>query len=382
MTIFNSLVIIRFKLWVILDNWAMLDSALRTAHERHQTLMLLIATWAGGAKADVPDWYRKMVGPNKTWKNYSWVVDPEDPRYAEYFGKLIAAVDKRYDGHPDLESVDVSIVGYWGEGAESNLLTQQTREALVNAYTDNFKKTPFIMPLTDAKTNKYGLSQANVGWRVDCLGDMGEFYPNWNHMLDYYPEGIINFGMQDAWEKAPISLEVCSVIETLKIKGFDADYIINQSLKWHISSLNAKSNIVPKEYWPLVNQWLKKMGYRFVLRNFSYPASVAPDGKLTFFSWWENKGVAPIYKKNFLLAIRLINKKRSQVLVTDANITTWLPGDNVYDDSVFIPLDMPLGVYDLQIGIVDRQSHEPKVNLAIEGRDPEGWYPIGKMEIK
>lgn len=69
-------------------------------------------------------------------------------------------------------------------------------------------------------------------------------------------------------------------------------------------------------------------------------------------------------------------------MITDADITTWLPGDNLYDDAVFIPFDMPAGIYQLQIGIVDRQSHVPKVNLAIEGRNPEGWYQLGKLEIK
>ena len=50
-----------------------------------------------------------------------------------------------------------------------------------------------------------------------CLGDMGGFNPNWNHMEDYYPQGIINFGMKDAWEKAPVSFEVCWVLQKWKV---------------------------------------------------------------------------------------------------------------------------------------------------------------------
>jgi len=218
----------------------------------------------------------------------------------------------RYDGHPDLEAVDLSIVGFWGEGSGSANLTQETRESLVNSYTDNFKKTPLIMLLTDAKTNKYGLSRANVGWRVDCLGDIGypvkdKGNPGWSHHYNYYPQGIINFGMQDAWKKAPVSLEICHVFNQWKEeRGFsnnDVNYIIDESLKWHISSFNAKSSGVPEEWKPLIDRWLKKMGYRFVLRSFSYPASVAVNQKLSFKSWWDNKGVAPIYKK--FLAIRI-----------------------------------------------------------------------------
>ena len=32
--------------------------------------------------------------------------------------------------------------------------------------------------------------------------------------------------------------------------------------------------------------------------------------------------------------------------------------------------------------MIDRQSHEPKVNLAIAGRDSEGWYTLGEIKIK
>jgi hypothetical protein len=211
-------------------------------------------------------------------------------------------------------------------------------------------------------------------------------------MYDFYPQMIIKSGMADAWRTAPVSLEVCGTIKSWHEKkdscqfcqGYSTDdvqYIINETLKWHISSFNNKSSGIPKEWRSMIDEWLKKMGYRFVLRSFSYPEFSVPGERLDFKSWWDNKGVAPIYKK-FLLALRLTNDKRSEVLITDADINSWFPGDNIYDDAIFIPWDMPEGIYQLQIGIIDRQSHEPKVNLAIEGRTNEGWYQIGKIEIK
>ncbi|MBK7713720.1 MAG: DUF4832 domain-containing protein [Bacteroidales bacterium] len=288
--------------------WDMLDKALEVARARGQTLLLRIAPYGTGDERDVPSWYRKMTGPGKNWKFNSdvngWMVDAEDPRYAEYFGGgMIRALGERYDGHPDLEAVDISIVGAWGEGAGSELLTQTAREALINSYTESFRKTPLIALLMDKKTNMYADSQIPVGWRVDCIGDLGFWAAEqngWSHMYDFYPREIINCNVQDDWKKSPLSFEICGTFlnwrDEQKYGREQVKYIFDQSLKWHISSFNAKSSPVPSEWQDLVDDWLKKMGYRFVLRRFTCPENVKLNEKLSFTTWWENKGVAPCYK--------------------------------------------------------------------------------------
>jgi len=371
--------------------WDMLDKALEVARTRGQALLLRIAPYGTGDERDVPAWYRKMVGPNKNWKYNSpvngWQVDPEDPRYAEYFGGMVRALGERYDGHPDLEAVDLSIVGAWGEGAGSEMLSQQAREALINSYTESFRKTPLIALLMDKNTNMYADSQIPVGWRVDCIGDLGFWASEqngWTHMYDFYPREIINCNIQDDWKRSPVSFEICGTFlnwrDKQKYGREQVKYIFDQSLKWHMSSFNAKSSPVPPEWEDLVNDWLKRMGYRFVLRRFTYPDAVQQNGRIPFTTWWENKGVAPCYK-DFTLAIRLRNGSREEVFVTDANIKEWLPGDIVYDNSIFVPADFPPGDCDVQVAIVDKMKHEPRVNLANEGRGSDGWYQLGKINI-
>ena len=360
--------------------WELIDKALTTARSRGQTLLLRIAPYGTNENNDVPDWYRAMVGQEKELPDKKWRTDPEDARYVEFFGGMIRDLGRRYDGHRDLESVDLSIVGAWGEGSGSTKLTQTAREALVDCYVEAFQKTPLLMLLTDKQTNNYGLSKANVGWRVDCLGDMGGFSSNWSHMNDYYPQAIINFGMRDAWKKAPVSLEVCWVMQHWLDKGWDVDHIIDQSLKWHISSFNAKSSAVPDQWRPQVNRWLKRMGYRFVLRKWTHSKKVQPGGIMNLTSWWENKGVAPCYRR-FPLAIRLTRGEKSVVLVTDADIRPWLPGDNLFDSQVPVPSDLSAGQYDLAIALVDPESKQPKIRLAIAGRTEDGWYPMGTLHV-
>jgi hypothetical protein len=345
--------------------------------------MLRVAPHGTTADNDVPAWYREMTGPESALHlpAKKWRVDPEDPRYVAHFGGFIRALGKRYDGHPSLESVDLSILAAWGEGEHTDLLSQKTREALVDSYLEAFPRTLLVMLLTDPKTNGYGLSRRPVGWRVDCLGDMGGFSPGWCHMQDLYPQLILQTGMQDAWKKAPVSLEVCWVMQVWKDKGWNLDYIIDQSLKWHMSSINAKSSAVPAEWKPQVERWLKKMGYRLALRKFTWPAKLRASGKLSFTSWWENQGVAPCYHA-FPLVLRLKSGDRTAALATHADIRQWLPGDSVYDDTVSLPADLPPGDYELAVGIVDPVTRQPNVRLAIAGRDAAGWYPLGKLRIE
>jgi hypothetical protein len=372
--------------------WDMIDKALEIAEQRGQTLLIRIAPYGTGPEKDVPDWYREMVGPETNFKYNNpvnkWAVDPEDPRYAKYFGGLIRAMGERYDGHPDLEAVDLSIVGAWGEGAGSELLSREAREALVDSYTESFVKTPLIALLMDEKTNKYANSRISVGWRVDCIGDLGfwaDEQNGWTHMYDFYPREIINCDVQDSWKQSPLSFEICGTFSTWRDKqGYgreEVQYIFDESLKWHMSSFNAKSSPVPEEWSDLVDDWLKKMGYRFALRRFTYPPEVKQNGKLAFTSWWENKGVAPCYK-DFIPAIRLKSGENEAVMILpDVNLKEWLPGDIVFDDAVFVPLDLPVGTYDVQIALVDRLKHQPRINLAIEGKVGEGWYQLGKINV-
>jgi len=358
--------------------WDLIDRALETARLRGQTLMLRVAPYGiEGDRDDVPVWYRNMVGAGRNWLSRNWKINHEDYRYAEYYCRLIRALGERYDGHPGLESVDLSIVGPWGEGEGSELLSEKNMETLVNAYTDSFKNSFLCMLLTDEKTNKYGLTKVNAGYRADCLGDMGDA---WRHMLDIYPRRIIASGMKDAWIKAPITFEVCWVVQHWKDMGWNIDYIIDQSLKWHISSFNGKSSPIPAEWEPNINRWLKKMGYRLALRRFEYPVSVRPGEKLDFFSWWENSGVAPCYRK-YPLALRIRNDKSSINLNTNADIRKWLPGDSLYDSGVIIPENAAGGTYELQIGLLGMYSKEPAVKLAMSGLQLDGWYSLGNIEI-
>ena len=358
-------------------DWSAIDKALAGAREHGQTLMLRVAPY--GADNDVPAWYRKLESTSASLPEKSWRVDANNPNYAGRFGGMIRELGKRYDGNPDLELVDVALVGPDGDGAGSALLKPEARAALLDCYLESFHKTPLAMQPTDERTNGYALRKAAVGWRADHLGDLRGFESGWNYMVDFYPAAIAGFGLRDAWKKAPVAMEAHETLEQWKEHGWSLDYVVEQSLKWHISSFDAKS-APPPEMRATINGWLKKMGYRFVLRKFEYPAAVERGGALVIRSLWENEGVAPIYR-NYPVALRLKGAGGSSVLVTGADVRKWLPGDNTLDHTIYLPPDVGEGEYELALAMVDPASRLPKVKLAIAGAAEDGWYPMGRIKV-
>ena len=117
-----------------------------------------------------------------------------------------------------------------------------------------------------------------------------------------------------------------------------------------------------------------------VLSDFQLTAAVRAHGRLGFTSWWENKGVAPIYD-SYPLALRLRSDTFTTILETNADILDWMPGDTLHDDAVFLPKDIPPAIYRLEIAIIHPETRKPAVKLAVESVGEDGWYPLGEIEV-
>jgi hypothetical protein len=221
-------------------------------------------------------------------------------------------------------------------------------------------------------------SRPLVGWRADCLGDMR---PGYAHMYDYYPEKLVKLNLTELWKTAPVSMESCWVMQTWEDRKWDIDYILDKAIQWHVSSFNNKSSAVPADLVPKVNAFLNRMGYRFVLGRFAYTPAIDASRKLQFSALITNKGNAPIYRP-YQFALRIHGKGFDKVLPTHAPVQQWMPGDSLYEDAVFLPRELPDGVYAVDVAIVDPDSHQPKVKMAIEGMTADGWYPMGELTLR
>ena len=138
---------------------------------------------------------------------------------------------------------------------------------------------------------------------------------------------------------------------------------------------------------PEIERFLRRLGYRLVLKELKHPAHVRVGGKLELSMKWQNVGSAPCYKP-YRVAYRFSNANGfSKVIVSKITVNRWLPGSiemftpeffkmpkdlpngeiNDVSDSIALPADLPAGQYTLSIAIVDETS-TPVVRLGIKGR--------------
>jgi hypothetical protein len=141
---------------------------------------------------------------------------------------------------------------------------------------------------------------------------------------------------------------------------------------------------VPEAWRPKVEEFLKKMGYRLVLREFSHQAEARAGDRLVLQSSWENVGVAPVYRP-WPLAYRLRNEAEQVVAqwTSSANLKQWLPGERYWvEDAQVIPEHLPGGVYQVDVAVLDEGGRSALVDLAVAGRRPDRWYRVSTVTLR
>ncbi len=65
-----------------------------------------------------------------------------------------------------------------------------------------------------------------------------------------------------------------------------------------------------------------------------------------------------------------------------ADVRKWLPGDAVFDGTVYVPETLKPGPYRFRVALLGPQSEQPAIRLAIQGREPDGWYVVGSIVVE
>ncbi len=381
--------------------FAEMDSLLAKAHAAGQRLAFRIMADSGSDGIGVPDWllakgiagWRYRCGDGTD----CFSPDAADPIFMELAHKLVAAFGARYNNHPDLDHVDIGLVGDYGEWHYTlakplggNMPQVSIRRQYIDWYRESFPDTLLLMPvgdptLEDADTLAYALARG-TGYRADCWGDYRSPY---NHMRDDYPLKFSNTaGLPAAWRTAPVALETCGIPSDWDALWPDKlDSILQFAVENHVSILNAKSSVLPADWVQKFTEFTKHIGYRFALVSpAEMPASAVRGSTVSIQLIWTNLGNAPVYRR-YTLTVRLVaGGVEIARAVSDADVRMWMPfsADGVnypVTINIQIPNDAAAGKTVVQVALSDPKTDKPAIRFDMAGGNPDLWYDIGKIEL-
>jgi hypothetical protein len=311
--------------------------------------------------------------------------DWDDPKFLAAHHEFISRLGARYDGDSRVAWIDIGSYGFWGEWHvwmnDSLAAKLSTRQAILEDYFEAFPSKMKVIAFDDRFATRT-VTDRGGGIRNDCLGT--------SESNDWYLESLsqIDPGLNDrVWKTALIGGEFCGSGQGATegtTTRFDLNFDFIKRTHWSFIG-PAGGSVAPQNETHRKNLDLlaNTLGYWFALRKVEFDPSVGKGRSLTLKFQVANKGVAPFYYP-WPLVLHLTDSSGKPALRTTLNvdIRKWLPGVTAETASVPIPEDMAAGPYDLRLAIHDPATDKPGVLFANKGKDAEGRYGIGRVEIK
>lgn len=367
--------------------WEVIDNAIAEAVRRGQQLhMRMMPHDSTGL---LPTWYLKKgriipFGEPKADGTRPCIPDYADPLFRVAMEKLVGEAGRRYNGHRDLFAVDIGTLGFWGEWhnweVPGNPMSDRAgRRWAVDLYLQAFPDTHKIMLLGNddmPDALQYAVSHG-CGWRADCWGNI---MPGWSHTVNAYPKSLGAAGAGEAWKRAPVCLESCWTFQYWAHQNWDIDFILSEALRWRASLIMAKSSVIPAQWQDKVRTFQKRLGYRFVAREITWPTTPLKRGTgFRLEQVWINRGVAPCYDE-YRLRVRLEQGPKRVEIELPHRLNTWRPDVDIFvRDRITLPVSMPAGTYTLALAICRPGSDRPAVKMANAKRDESGWLPVSEV---
>lgn len=359
------------------------------------------------AHMDIPDWLYDSLedeGDAGVWYDTMEIGAGFSPNYnsellLEEHERLIAAVAERYNNDPRISYIQLGSLGHWGEwhtwpagsGVFPNLsISDQYVGHYLTYFTD--KKIGMRKPFPIANEHDLGLfndvfgikSSTNewLGWTQNGWAGIGEFVDPGDDPAEKQAASA----MPDFWKHSFSGGEFAEGNPAKWLRDDAIMETLRQTRESHTSWLGpaAPSDIpLGSELQRNIDAMHKLMGYRFVLEAVKLTGSQAPGGQLNLSMLWNNKGVAPFYF-DWPLELRLVDNSGQIVAKATAentDIRQWLPGRTEAAASLKLPGGLAAGSYTLTVAILDPETGEPGIRLANEGREADGSYRIGQVQV-
>jgi hypothetical protein len=390
-----SVVYIRFN-WADAEpkegeyNWALIDDVIEAWKPRGATVALRVMTcnahsrgyytspqWLFEAGCRGHEYLRGGDDPTSGGQRIPRIEpDYSDPIYLEKHGAFLEALGQRYDGHPQVEFLDIGSYGIWGEWHTSNPASVAVRQHIVDLYVRAFRSTPLVFMSDDAEVLGYALAQG-TGFRRDGVGSPWH-ERNW---IDSEKYSVVP-ALAQAWKQAPVVFEWFGTYEYLQQRDWSFPAAVDFMLRNHVTLINDNIGRVPTEAMPALEELARRAGARLFLRELTHAAAVRPGDSLSVGMLWANAGVGKLYRA-YELRVELIDAD-NQVRVAgraDANPQEWIPGDHSIRHSLPVPASLTPGEYHLAVSMVDPIGQRRPFRLAMNAPELDGRYLVSRVRV-
>jgi len=341
------------------------------------------------------DWDQKLG--NEYWPSDMQTGDYESEQFKQRVEKLIEKLGQAWDNDSHVAWIQLGIIGYWGEH-HSPYPTEWQQKMLGDLFTKHFKNKKVLVRYPHKHFKDY-----NFGFYWDRFGDTKPGMEQGIEFIKYFP---------DRWKTTPNEGEVGYGAKYGDANpGNDPDdsltdsthraHLINWIRKLHATGCGWISNYSLDN--PAVvagaEELQKVFGYRFLLKEVTYPTNINNNKQFSVSFKVENVGSAPFYY-NWPVELRLLDSKTREVkwkqIFNSVEIRDWMPGEkwNEGEQQYDVPapiktnigtfninVSLPKGKYILALAILDPAGMVPSVKFATNQYFNGGNHPIGYIGI-
>ena len=346
-----------------------------------------------------PQWLQQ-AGARGAWFERGgvryWEPTYDDPVFLKYLERFLAQVARRYDGDPNVAFYDIGSYGIWGEGHtfHSTKLpcTPEMVELHLSLHERLFTKTLLTLN-DDLLVSGYGKDRPALLACARRWAAKGRFSLRDDSILvspgkRAYKSADI---AQPFWPVAPVVLE-SEHYGGSKARGnwLDGSKFEEAMEVYHASYVSI--HWWPREFYQecreLVDRMNRRLGFRLLPLEVSWPERVQPGGTMEVAAKWANTGVAPCYAGGHP-ALTLKTPKGGIVLTfvdegfNVRSLPVGPPGQPpaMQQRAAFgVPGNVAPGQYEVFLS-VGSAIGTPAIALPLDGDDGQRRYRLGSTTV-
>lgn len=348
---------------------------------KHAVLRFICDIPGAEEHMDIPEWLYDKTADGSFYdtdygKGYS--PDYENKIFLESHEKAMAALGEYCNRDMFVSFVELGSVGHWGEwhtkyeDGVTPMPDADTCWLYANHYADNFTNARLMMRrnYVMAVDGQMGLYNDMTGAKDDTeewiawMKDGGA-YDAPGTQIPYKPA-------PDIWRYAPIGGEFTSSIPMEEMLGEDLEETLELIKRSHMTFIGPKCPKGELSASEASEEILRNIGYRFYIKKMSIHMDYLKNSFKVNLTW-ENDGAAPMYF-DWPVMLYVYDGDGNRKYWEDINISLdkLYPGESLETANEFPFNDLFRQGYSIGIGILDPQTEEPGVELAMNKKYENG----------